>query len=86
MPLAGESSVVYDNAKDVVIQVSSNWFRTYYGTNIVVDAAHGVSSYSAVYPNGLHPHVEYQSGGALGYIGVDGVKCRLLSGFVAPGE
>ncbi len=84
--LAGPASCMYDDVSDVTVQVSSNWFVAYYGTNVVVDAAHGVTNYLAVYPNGLHPHVEYQSGGSQSFIVLDALKCRLRDGFGPPSE
>jgi len=85
-PLADPTSVTYDNFSDVTVQVSSNWFVAYYGTNVVVDAAHGVTNYLAVYPNGLHPHLEYQSGGSQSYIALDALKCRIRADFTPPPE
>ena len=80
-PLADETSAAYDDVSDVTVQVSSNWFKAYYGTNVVVDAGHGIGEFAGVYPNGLHVHVEFQSSQAQGYMGLEGLKCRLRDGF-----
>lgn len=85
-PLADEITVPYDNNADVIVQVSATSFRAYYGTNLIVDAAHGVTDWVHTYPEGMCPHVEYQSGANNAYIGLDLVKCRMLTDFTPPDE
>ena len=83
-PLADSTSTPYDNLSDVVVQVNSNMFKAYYGTNVMVNASHGITNYSAVYPHGLHTHIEFQSSAVQGYMALDGLKCRVLEDFEVP--
>jgi hypothetical protein len=82
--LAGSCSVVYDNISDITVQVSSDTFKAYYGTTEVVNAGHGLADFSATYPAGIYPHVEYQSGVANGCTVLDGFTCRMLESFDPP--
>ncbi len=85
--LPGAVSVSYDNTKDVVLQISSNKVYVYYGsTPVIANADLGVDGFPALYIDGLHPHLEYQSGAAQpqGSIMLNALKCRMLGAFAAP--
>jgi len=80
------NGAAYVEGRAVSLQASTNTVRLYYGTNLLIDASHGMTNYLAVYTNAAFPHYEFQNWGSTTNAAVvlDDVICRQLGGFTAP--
>ena len=66
-------------------QLSTNMCRVYYGTNVLINYAHGVNI-TNTYRVGAFPHLEFQNEDTTtnAVLNIDSVKARSLSGFTTP--
>lgn len=81
--------VPYTEGPCFSFQVTTNQAEIYYGTNLVVSAAHGITNFAQAFPYGLYPHLEFQNYGndptfTNALTEMDKVLIRPLPGFTPP--
>lgn len=84
----GANSAAYVSGQTISLQASTNTLRVYYGTNLVINASHGMTNMPGVYANGAFPHLELQNhwNTTNAAVSLDNVSCHRLSDFTAPEE
>jgi aryl-phospho-beta-D-glucosidase BglC (GH1 family) len=84
----GANSAAYVSGQTISLQASTNTLRVYYGTNLVINALHGMTNMPGVYANGAFPHLELQNhwNTTNAAVSLGNVSCQRLSDFTAPEE
>ncbi|NCC23175.1 MAG: hypothetical protein EOM26_12065 [Alphaproteobacteria bacterium] len=84
----GSGSAGYMEGRSVSLQADTNTVRVYYGPDVLINAAHGLSDMTNVFAKGVYPHYEVQNNWNTtnAYVLVNEIVCRRLSAFTAPGD
>lgn len=83
--VAWANDVTYVPGQVVTFQVGSSTARVYYGTNLLINSAHGTNA-AQVYADGAFPHLEFQNEDYTtnAIVTVESVEVNHLSDFTVP--
>lgn len=81
------NDVAYVDGQTISLQADTNTLQVFYGTNLVIDVAHGLTAFTNVYANGVCPHYEFQNNWTTNtYVLIGGASCRQSATFGPPEE
>lgn len=79
--------IAYADGQTISLQANTNALQVFYGTNLVIDVAHGLTAFTNLYANGLYPHYEFQNNWTTNtYVLIGSVACRQAAAFGPPQE
>ena len=78
----------YVDSRGVSMQFSTNTVHVYYGTNLVINALHGLTNVPAMFTEGVYPHYEFQNTEftTTATVRMGALRCRRMNNFTVPSE